>query len=246
MRSSVLSALIVASTVSTALAAPAASSSFVAIEPSASSFAAAVASVSVDPRIEKWAHMKVALPDGLFPEDKAVLEQQLQVVPMIVVDESSLPQPAAAAAADATAAVANNRLDKHQRIDMQPAYKHMGIMDNADEQDFNNIVEIAPLSPELQQDLNQEHEAAVSNVEQSDSSAATASRRHRKYLGVSDNSDTQIMDLPVPANAEDIDTTISDQEQVESSSLQAKKVVGLDNHGRMRFVDVPLYSRGSH
>lgn len=156
MRSSVLSALIVASTVSTALAAPAASSSFVAIEPSPSSSAAA-ASVSVDPRIEKWARMKVALPDGLFPEDKAVLEQQLQIVPMIAMDDASLPQASAAAAA------ARSRIDKHQRIDIQPAYKHMGIMDNTNEQDFYDVVEIAPLSPELQQDMNQEHEASVSS-----------------------------------------------------------------------------------
>lgn len=161
MRSSVLSALIVASTVSTALAAPTASSSFVAVEaPSSSVQAAAAASVSADPRIEKWAHMKVALPDGLFPEDKAVLEQQLQIVPMMVMNDASLPQPAAAAAA---ATVSRNRMDKHQRIDIQPAYKHMSIMDNTDEQDFYNVVEIAPLSPELQNDLNQEHEASISS-----------------------------------------------------------------------------------
>ncbi|KAL9541380.1 hypothetical protein MBANPS3_009155 [Mucor bainieri] len=243
MRSSVFSALIVASAVSTALAAPAASSSFAQPSSSVEAVAAAAASASADPRIEKWAHMKVALPDGLFPEDKAVLEQQLQVVPMIVVDEASFPQPATVAAA----AASRNRIDKHQRIDIQPAYKHMGIMDNTDEQEFYNVVEIAPLSPELQSGLNQEQEASVSNVEQSASgAAAAASRRYRKYLGVSDNGDTQVMDLPVPANAEDIDASLSDHEQVQGSSLQAKKVVGLDNHGRMRFVDVPLYIRGSH
>ena len=75
--------------------------------------------------------------------------------------------------------------------------------------------------------------------------AATAtSRRHRKYLGVTDDGETQVMNLPMPANAEDIDATASDQEELQGSSLQAKKVVGLDNHGRMRFVDVPFYNRG--
>lgn len=49
----------------------------------------------------------------------------------------------------------------------------------------------------------------------------------------------------MPANAADIDATVSDHEEVQGSSLQAKKVVGLDNHGRMRFVDVPFYNRGS-
>lgn len=150
MRSSVLSALIVASTVSTALAAPTASSSFAA-KPSSS---ADTASASIDPRIEKWAHMKVALPDGLFPEDKSVLEEQLQIVPMIAVDDASLPQPAA---------IERKRIDKHQRIDIQPAYKHMGMMDGTDEQDFHDVVEIAPLSPELQKDLNQAHEASISS-----------------------------------------------------------------------------------
>ncbi|GAN03901.1 hypothetical protein MAM1_0051d03357 [Mucor ambiguus] len=223
---------------STALAAPTASSSFVAIKPSSSVQAAATAaSVSADPRSEKWAHMKVALPDGLFPEDKVVLEQQLQIVPMIAMDDTSLPQPATAAS--------RNRIDKHQRIDIQPAYKHMGIIDNTDEQEFYNVVEIAPLSPELQKELNQEHEASVSNVEQSTPGAA-ASRRHRKYLGLSDNGDTQIMDLPMPANAEDIDATLDDHEEAQESSLQARRVVGLDNHGRMRFVNVPLYNRGPH
>lgn len=73
-------------------------------------------------------------------------------------------------------------------------------------------------------------------------SPVAASKGHKKYLGISDNGESQIMNLPVPANVQDIDAS----EQEEShASLQAKKVVGLDNNGRMRFVDIPIYNRGS-
>lgn len=69
-----------------------------------------------------------------------------------------------------------------------------------------------------------------------------ASKRYRKYLGVSDNGESQIMNLPVPANAQDIDAS---KQEKSHASLQEKNVVGLDNHGKMRFVDVPFYNRGS-
>lgn len=153
MRSSILSALIIASTVSTALGAPTASNSI--SESSASSFIAeAQAEASTDPRIERWARMKVALPDGVFPEDKVVLEEQLRVVPMIIVDEASLPKPAA---------ITGKPVDKHQRIDIELAYKHMSIMGENDQADFLDVVEITPFSPEMQQDLNQKHEASSSS-----------------------------------------------------------------------------------
>jgi hypothetical protein len=50
------------------------------------------------------------------------------------------------------------------------------------------------------------------------------------------------MDLPVPANVQDIKAS---EREKSHASLQEKNVVGLDNHGRMRFVDVPFYNRGS-
>ncbi|KAI8640988.1 hypothetical protein BD408DRAFT_444691 [Parasitella parasitica] len=225
MRSSVLSALFIASAVSTALGVPAASSSL--IESSSASNEAQHARASVDPRIERWARMKVALPDGLFPEDEVVLEEQLQIVPMIV-DE--LPQPAVST---------RKPIDKHQRIDIEPAYKHMSLMGDDDETELNNVIEITPLAPEIQQNFSQHHEASSSNVKQAPS--VEAGRRYRKYLGVSDNGKSQIMNIPTSANTPNVNA--SEQEELQSS-VQAKKIVGLDKQGRMRYVDVTFYNRG--
>ncbi|KAG2190793.1 hypothetical protein INT46_007655, partial [Mucor plumbeus] len=230
MRSSLLSALIIASTVSTALGAPAASNS-ISGSFASPSIAKAQAEASIDPRIEKWARMKGALPDGIFPEDKRILKEQRRIVPMIVIKEENLPKPTA---------VTKKSVDKHQRINIEPAYKHMGITRKNNEANFLNAIKIAPFSPEMQKDLNQKHKASSSNVEQY--APVTASKRYRKYLGVSDNGESKIMDLPVPPNVQDIKAS---EREESHASLQEKNVVGLDNHGRMRFVDVPFYNRGS-
>ncbi|CEP15585.1 hypothetical protein [Parasitella parasitica] len=228
MRSSIFSALFIASAVSTTLCAPTASSAL------AESFSAVSeaqqAEASVDPRIARWARMKVALPDGLFPEDKIVLEEQLQVVPMIMVDD--LPQPTASS---------RKLIDKHQRIDIEPAYKHMSLMRGDDDLESSNFVEVTPLAPEIQQDFKQKQKASFSNVEQG--TFVVGGRRYRKYLGVSDNGESQIIDLPTPANTPDLN--VGEQEETQGS-LQAKKIVGLDKQGRMRYVDIPFYNRGGY
>jgi hypothetical protein len=131
MRSNLFSAIIIASTVSCALGAPAAESvSFASVSP-ASVASASVASASVnarpsamaEPIPNKWDHMKMTLPDSLFSEDR-------RIVPMMVMDDDR-----------------DKTVQKSQQI---KGYKKNGLTENG--KASPDITEVTPLLPSLQND----------------------------------------------------------------------------------------------
>lgn len=125
------------------------------VVPSVSEAVSSVAEAvpSVNPREEAWAKMKVALPDGVFPEDRLTSDHLQQapeerIVPMIVMSNSDFP----------LSYLMRKPLYKHQRFPLAEeglAYKHMGAA--ANEETFDPLM-ITPLLPEAQEELIVEHE----------------------------------------------------------------------------------------
>lgn len=162
----ILSSLLLSASIAIVCAAPGAfSSSSSAFEQAASSSIVAAAAAeaeesavptTVDPREAAWTRMKIALPDGVFQEDRLTAERlqhtsDEKVVPMIVMSKNDFPP----------AYLLKKPLYKHQRVPLAeeeeegPAYKHMGAA--ASKENFSPVL-VAPLLPEAQEELNMEHQ----------------------------------------------------------------------------------------
>lgn len=111
-------------------------------------------------RNEKWSKMKIALPDGLFPED-VTISQRMQypnnkekdIVPMIIMEEDELPP--------ASTPNLKSALHKHQLKDKnEKGYKHLGAASS--EQSFRPML-IAPLLPSEQDKIKQEQKQESNN-----------------------------------------------------------------------------------
>lgn len=160
----ILSSLLLSTSIAIVCAAPGAMISSSAFEEVASSSIVAALSEeavpTVDAREAAWARMKVALPDGVFPEDRMTSERlqhtsDEKVVPMIVMSKNDFPP----------SYLLKKPLYKHQRVPLSeegPAYKHLGAA--ATKESFDPVL-VAPLLPEAQEELNMEHQLEQGKID---------------------------------------------------------------------------------
>ncbi|CAO3633790.1 unnamed protein product [Mucor hiemalis] len=194
---------------------------------------------SVNPREEAWAKMKVALPDGVFPEDRLTSDRlqhapEERIVPMIVMSNSDFP----------LSYLMRKPLYKHQRFPLAEeglAYKHMGAA--ANEETFDPLM-ITPLLPEAQEELIVEHELEQEAEEAKADAEEFLQKGHRykNLVAITDTGAFEHIQLP-RAGKSSLPETLEVEEEVLPQGVSEKKVVGIDKMGNMRYIDVPYYNR---
>jgi hypothetical protein len=154
----------------------------------ATAFAIPSASLSSEaaPSTKPRAHIKIALPDGLGPEDA-------KVVPMM-----DLP------------AFLRKPISRHESH--EKGYKNLELQ-------AKEAIMITPFQSEEQK-------------------AATIpkSRRYKQLFGVKDTGEARLINIP---------TTEIEMDEELNPSVMGKSLVGVDNFGRKRYLDIPYYNRAA-
>ncbi|KAI8063407.1 uncharacterized protein B0P05DRAFT_574331 [Gilbertella persicaria] len=169
------------------------------------------------------------LPDGLFPDDvvHAASVQSDSVVPMIVMDEKDLPAPSV-----------QPNLHRNQ---VSQGYKHMGM--------GNGYIKIAPLMPDVQYDLSlQRQQWAHSLLDKDESKPGdTPGRKYKQLVGMSDKGQTQKVNVPAYENKSVVASLAhklsQEIEKIYPEGVSEQRMVGVDQHGMMRYLNIPHYSR---
>ncbi|KAI8349706.1 hypothetical protein BD560DRAFT_427526 [Blakeslea trispora] len=175
--------------------------------------------------------------DALMDLSYADYDSQDTIVPMVVLNEADLPP--------VSSRSARPSIQRNQNLigldSTQKPYQHMGM--------GIGYIKVAPLLPQDQAEFGFQREQWVASflAQEEDTVAQNETRKLRQMVAQSDKGETTTVDVPEYDNKSVVSAVVhklSDQvDKVYPEGVSEKKLVGVDQDGLMRFMNVPHYDR---